>query len=553
MQVATATDWHPDLIQSLCVLPYAEELVRHRSEEKQDIPQIARGLCWNQLQQITAQYQLTPYAVVPVLGADEVFLGVFLLLTPAHGELAGADRQTLLELSALAAFAMQCDNDRRKLHDAEVINRHYETSMARMALAIEGSGTGIWDRNIVTGEIHYSPGWKAILGYADHEISHRIEDSYTRLHPDDLPYVQQTIKAHFEGKTSQYAVEHRVRCKDGSYKWISSRGRVVSRDADGNPLRMIGTTTDISAMRALSEQLQQSVDLVTSLTNEVPGLAYQYQVRADGQELFSYLSEGVREIFELAPEQLRENAAVIHQLIHPDDLPRYQSMLKTPDRNVQHVYLEFRVNLPRQGLRWRQMSARPRHLPDGSIVWHGLITDVTEHKRIETTLHEMATIDFLTQIPNRRYFMGRMEEELARIKRGVGKPSAVMMYDLDNFKLINDNYGHAVGDIVLRHFAGILKEQLRKNDTAGRVGGEEFAVILSGTNLDEAEVFARRVQQQLLNSPVKLDHVLIHVTVSIGISMILPDDIGPDAALTRSDTALYLAKENGRNRITLSS
>ena len=127
-----------------------------------------------------------------------------------------------------------------------------------LTLAIEGSGTGIWDRNVATGEIHYSPTWKAMLGYADSEISNRIEDSYTRVHPDDLALVQATIQAHFEQKTENYAVEHRLRCKDGSYKWVMSRGKVISRDSDGKPLRMTGTTTDISAMREMSERLRQT-------------------------------------------------------------------------------------------------------------------------------------------------------------------------------------------------------------------------------------------------------------------------------------------------------
>jgi PAS domain S-box-containing protein len=93
------------------------------------------------------------------------------------------------------------------------------------------------------------------LGYTDSEIINRFEDSYTRVHSDDLAFVQATMQSHFDQKTESYAVEHRIRCKDASYKWISSRGKVVSRDMQGKPLRMIGTTTDITAMRALSDRL----------------------------------------------------------------------------------------------------------------------------------------------------------------------------------------------------------------------------------------------------------------------------------------------------------
>ena len=118
-------------------------------------------------------------------------------------------------------------------------------------LAVEVSGTGIWDRNVVTGEIRYSAGWFRMLGYEGIPLSNSIEVAYTRVHPDDLVYVQATMQAHFEGKTESYEVEHRLLCQDGSYKWVLSRGKVVSRDVDGNALRMTGTTTDITNIRAL--------------------------------------------------------------------------------------------------------------------------------------------------------------------------------------------------------------------------------------------------------------------------------------------------------------
>ncbi|WP_245200367.1 PAS domain-containing protein [Herbaspirillum sp. LeCh32-8] len=148
-------------------------------------------------------------------------------------------------------------------------------SHERMALAIEGSGTGIWDRNAVTGEIYYSRGWKAILGYEDWELSNHIEDAYKRVHPDDLAYVQETIRKHFQARSDTYVVEHRILCRDGSYKWISSRGKVVARDSEGNALRMIGTTTDITEVKQLTDKLRKSSELLADLTSEIPGMGFQ--------------------------------------------------------------------------------------------------------------------------------------------------------------------------------------------------------------------------------------------------------------------------------------
>jgi hypothetical protein len=102
------------------------------------------------------------------------------------------------------------------------------------------------------------------------------------------------MRAHFENSTDSYAVEHRTRCKDGTYKWICSRGKVVSRDPDGRARRMVGTTTDTTAAREMATQLQKSVGLITNLTDQVPGLVFRYQESPNGHGFFSYASDGYR-------------------------------------------------------------------------------------------------------------------------------------------------------------------------------------------------------------------------------------------------------------------
>ncbi|AOE83117.1 hypothetical protein THL1_569 [Pseudomonas sp. TCU-HL1] len=160
------------------------------------------------------------------------------------------------------------------------------------------------------------------------------------------------------------------------------------------------------------------------------------------------------------------------------------------------------MQLPGQGILWRQGDARPRGLEDGGVLWHGFITDVTERKQIEAELQVFATTDFLTQLSNNRHFIQLLEAELAHVQRSAGHSAAILMFDLDHFKAINDRWGHSVGDQALRHFAAILWAQLRKTDAAGRMGGEEFAVVLSNANIDEAMTFAQRIQHELAESPV---------------------------------------------------
>ncbi len=181
------------------------------------------------------------------------------------------------------------------------------------------------------------------------------------------------------------------------------------------------------------------------------------------------------------------------------------------------------------------------------------IRDITERKRAEAELQEMATTDFLTGLANRRHFIARMSEELARLQRFDGPCATVLMLDLDHFKHINDSYGHSTGDAMLKHIATLLRDELRKIDSVGRVGGEEFAIILPGTRPDEAKVFAERLRQKVATTPLALAGQAISVTVSIGIAAMEAADASPDAALTRADKALYRAKGNGRNRVEIAA
>jgi diguanylate cyclase (GGDEF)-like protein/PAS domain S-box-containing protein len=489
--------------------------------------------------------QLRFYAEYPLIVGGQT-VGAFCLLDARARELDADELAFLHELAQLAAVAFERDVAIEQLSDEELAARESEQ---RMRLAIEGSGTGIWDRDISRDEIYYSAGWKALLGYAEHEITNCMEEAYRRVHPDDLAYVRARMQAHFDGRTPSYEVEHRLLCKDGSYKWVCSRGKVVSHDEQGRALRMIGTTTDISALHAMSEQLRQTAALLTNLSNEVPGLVFQYRRRQDGAACFSYVSAGVRDIYELSPEQLCEDAGVLDRLIHPDDCSDYHASLDISAARQTPWHLEYRVQLPAQGLRWRQGAASPQRLEDGSTLWHGFITDITARKCIEAELQEFATTDFLTQLPNRRHFMAQIEAELARIQRHKGKSAAVLMCDLDHFKAINDRWGHAVGDLTLKHFAAILRAQLRKTDFAGRVGGEEFAVVLHGANTADALVFAGRLQQRLADTPLLHEGQCIALSLSIGLAILQADDPSVDAVLSRSDRALYRAKEGGRNRI----
>jgi diguanylate cyclase (GGDEF)-like protein/PAS domain S-box-containing protein len=188
-------------------------------------------------------------------------------------------------------------------------------------------------------------------------------------------------------------------------------------------------------------------------------------------------------------------------------------------------------------------------MAEGKPEFNAFIRDITERKRTETELLEMATTDFLTGLYNRRHFVARMTEELARLQRLDSQAATVLMLDLDHFKHVNDTYGHATGDAMLRHIAALMRNELRKIDTAGRVGGEEFAIVLPGTSTEEARVLAERLRLKVAANPLLHDGQAIPITASIGLTAIRANDTSADADLVRADDALYRAKENGRNRV----
>jgi diguanylate cyclase (GGDEF)-like protein/PAS domain S-box-containing protein len=174
--------------------------------------------------------------------------------------------------------------------------------------------------------------------------------------------------------------------------------------------------------------------------------------------------------------------------------------------------------------------------------------DITELKEKEAALTLLARTDTLTGLVNRRYFIEQLDAEISRWRR-TGQPSALLMIDLDAFKQVNDTWGHAAGDEVLKHFSEVLRRSLRRVDVPGRIGGEEFAVLLPDSDAEHARAAAERLRGNIENEPAVTGFGGITVTVSIGVTLLHECDESADQPLLRADQALYRAKGAGRNRV----
>lgn len=184
---------------------------------------------------------------------------------------------------------------------------------------------------------------------------------------------------------------------------------------------------------------------------------------------------------------------------------------------------------------------------DGLVNMSGII-DITRRRKTQQSLEWLASTDGLTGFANRATFLANGRAEIVRAQRG-DYPLSLLMVDLDHFKAVNDTFGHQGGDRALRAFAGLCRARLRATDVVGRVGGEEFAILLPHAGIPGAAEVAEQLRAGL--AALVIPGTMIRLTTSIGVTTVAPDEIDLDAAIARADRALYRAKSEGRNRVSI--
>lgn len=339
------------------------------------------------------------------------------------------------------------------------------------------------------------------------------------------------------------AGEWTLQRKDGSHLLANMLVTAVL-DEHGLWVGHLAICIDVTERKRVHEALAARDRLLDKLSAEVPGGIYQFRLRTDGSSCFTYASEGLRDIYELEPEQLRQDATAVFERIHPDDLLRVRTSIRYSADHMTPWREEYRVLLPEAGQRWVRGEATPEPEEDGSTLWHGYLTDISDLKRVEEELRALSVTDSLTGIHNRRYFQERLKSELERAQRDQ-LDLAVIMLDIDHFKRINDQFGHAIGDHVLRSLCQRIGQRLRRTDVFCRLGGEEFMVLCPGSNAEQAHSLALELWQGVRSVEVE---GVGQVTASFGVAGWRPGE-GADALLLRADSGVYAAKQAGRDRV----
>lgn len=373
------------------------------------------------------------------------------------------------------------------------------------------------------------------------ELHQRARDLSLRYGREVTP--AQAMFAQTVQEGGNEAGEWTLQRKDGSHLLANMLVTAVL-DEQGLWVGHLAICIDVTERKRVHDALAARDRLLDKLSAEVPGGIYQFRLRADGSSCFTYASEGLRDIYEIEPELLRQDATAVFERIHPDDLLRVRTSIRSSAEELTPWREEYRVLLPLAGQRWVRGEATPEPEADGSTLWHGYLTDISDLKRVEEELRALSVTDSLTGIHNRRYFQERLKTELERAQRDQ-QDLAVIMLDIDHFKRINDQFGHAVGDHVLRNLCQRISHRLRRTDVFCRLGGEEFMVLCPGSSAEQAHSLAMELWQGVRSAPV--DGVG-QVTASFGVAGWRPGE-GADALLLRADSGVYAAKQAGRDRV----
>lgn len=344
--------------------------------------------------------------------------------------------------------------------------------------------------------------------------------------------------------------EVRMRRLDGSFFEAELRSTVHS--GSGLPPRSIYVFRNVDDRARLKQLLKHQGDLLEKLSQRVPGTIYQYREFPDGTSCFPYASEGVRSIYEVSPHEILHSAQVVFDRIYPDDLEALSQSIAHSRLTLEAWEHEYRVVLPERGLRWCHGRAIPERLPDGSTLWHGYIHDITDRKNHEELEHRLANLDSLTGLPNRQLMRDRLEILLASSRRS-GQLAAVVFVDLDRFKHINDAKGHSVGDQILVQVADRIRSRLRSDETAARIGGDEFVLLFGnlGGELNQAIGRASHLideYRRVLSLPFHIGEDRYTISASFGVALMPDESAHIDDYVRYADTAMYKAKAAGGNR-----
>jgi diguanylate cyclase (GGDEF)-like protein/PAS domain S-box-containing protein len=404
--------------------------------------------------------------------------------------------------------------------------RQLRLSEKRLKSTVEGSGDTLWDWNIKTGEVirindKYMMNSPTIMGFPPNK---------GLIHPQDIPHVEHLLKKHFAEQSVFFEATYRIKDTFGKWHWVLDRGKVIEKDANLAPLRMTGTVRDISQLKSTEERLNLFAKCVESFTDALAIYDKNFKL-VDINPSFLTLFGGMRE-----------------QYLNKDfNLPGYDKSyvenIIDVVRQTEHIQQEIKLRNNERVLLPIEISIDEIKNEQNQITNYVVVySDLTERKKAESQLHNLSNRDRTTSLPNRNLFFTNLHKLVQQDAH-----HALLVFDLDNFKKINDSLGHQLGDSLLAKLAMRLNKLTRENDVFYRLGGDEFALVMSNTN--DLHVITRTAKQFLaaISTPFKMAGHELAITSSVGIVLFPEDGNTPEVLLKNADTAMYHAKKKGNS------
>ena len=417
----------------------------------------------------------------------------------------------------------------------------------RVELVLACSRLGLWDWDIQTRGLVLNDRWAEIVGYRLDELRPLSIDTWLGLvHPEDLAKSDALIKDHVQGRIPFYDCDARMRHRDGHWVWVRDRGRVVEWTPDGLPLRMTGTHEDITAQKAADDELHRSRMVLEQAQRIAHVGSWTLELATDrvvwSEELYLMLG--------LDPSEPPPDHTKHGRLFTAESWERLTVALAVTRDGGAPYELELEIVRADGTHGW--MLARGEALRDANdlvVALVGVGVDITARKLAGDELLKLATHDPLTGLANRAALLDEITRALSAGRRS-GRLTAVLMVDLDRFKVVNDSLGHAAGDDLLTSAAQRINAVVRAGDLAARPGGDEFVVVMR--DLDDASEAVRAAGRlvQAFRGPFLGRDGELFATASVGVAV---SSSGSDAddLMREADTAMYVAKGEGRDRVSV--
>lgn len=287
-------------------------------------------------------------------------------------------------LQAKVALFLKLYNART---ESERLRQALQITEERFKFALEGSDDGMWDWDIPSGAVYFSPRLAGMLGYTPGDLEPHVQAWERLLHPDDRAAVMSVLDLHLAGRTPFYQTEHRLLTRNGDWLWILDRGKVVTRDRSGVPLRMVGTHQDISQRKQLEEEIRQGKERYEELTTRIPIGVYKFRLSKEGAMSFDYVSEPFCIFLGLNREALMKDVSLAFRSTHPEEQEELIRLNQEVTRKKE-PFLWIGRFLVSGKTRWLQIQSTPYDEPNGDTTWGGVAIDITERKLLEIALRE---------------------------------------------------------------------------------------------------------------------------------------------------------------------